>query len=75
MIGAIELVQNREKEDFSASERVGYEIYKIALQKGALLRPLGNTIYFMPPYIITEEEIDKMLTICRDSIEEYISKR
>lgn len=75
MIGAIELVQNREKEDFPASERVGYEIYKIALQKGALLRPLGNTIYFMPPYIITEEEIDKMLIICRDSIEEYISKR
>ncbi|WP_288217871.1 aminotransferase class III-fold pyridoxal phosphate-dependent enzyme, partial [uncultured Fusobacterium sp.] len=75
MIGAIELVQNREKEDFPASERAGYEIYKIALQKGALLRPLGNTIYFMPPYIITEEEIDKMLTICRDSIEEYISKR
>lgn len=75
MIGAIELVQNKEKEEFPNSERAGYEIYKIALQKGALLRPLGNTIYFMPPYIITEEEIDKMLTICRDSIEEYISKR
>lgn len=75
MIGAIELVQNSKKEDFPAGERAGYEIYKIALKKGALLRPLGNTIYFMPPYIITYDEIDKMLEICRDSIEEYMKSR
>ncbi|MBR8701783.1 MULTISPECIES: adenosylmethionine--8-amino-7-oxononanoate transaminase [unclassified Fusobacterium] len=75
MIGAIELVQNNKKEDFPAGERAGYEIYKIALKKGALLCPLGNTIYFMPPYIITYDEIDKMLEICRDSIEEYMKSR
>lgn len=38
-------------------KRAGIEFYKHALQEGLLLRPLGNTIYFMPPYIITEEEI------------------
>ena len=75
LIGAIELVQNKEKEDFPAGERAGYEIYKIALKKGALLRPLGNTIYFMPPYIIKKEEIDKMLEICKESIEEYLENR
>lgn len=75
LIGAIELVQNKEKEDFPAGERAGYEIYKIALKKGALLRPLGNTIYFMPPYIIKKEEIDRMLEICKESIEEYLEKR
>jgi adenosylmethionine-8-amino-7-oxononanoate aminotransferase len=23
-----------------------------------VLRPLGNTVYFMPPYIISEQEMD-----------------
>lgn len=75
MIGAIELVKNNKRnEEFPSSLRAGYEIYKIALKKGALLRPLGNTIYFMPPYVITKEEIDKMLNICKESIEEYLSR-
>ncbi len=29
-----------------------------ALKKGLLLRPIGNTVYFMPPYVIEEEEMD-----------------
>jgi adenosylmethionine-8-amino-7-oxononanoate aminotransferase len=28
-----------------------------ALERELLLRPLGNTVYFMPPYVITDEEI------------------
>jgi len=32
--------------------------FKKALEKKLLLRPLGNTVYFMPPYIINEEEMD-----------------
>lgn len=71
LIGAIEIVKNKSGEEYSPKERAGYEIYKIALKKGAILRPLGNTIYFMPPYIIEEKEIDTMLTICKESIEEY----
>jgi adenosylmethionine-8-amino-7-oxononanoate aminotransferase len=31
-----------------------------ALQKGIYLRPLGNTVYIMPPYCITEEELAKV---------------
>ena len=35
--------------------------YAAALQHGLLLRPIGNTVYFMPPYVINEEEIDVMI--------------
>lgn len=31
--------------------------YQRALSKELLLRPIGNTVYFMPPYVINEEEI------------------
>ncbi|SNR87694.1 adenosylmethionine-8-amino-7-oxononanoate aminotransferase apoenzyme [Anaerovirgula multivorans] len=73
MIGAIELVKDqRTKEGFDWRKRVGYQIYKIAVKKGVLLRPLGNIVYFMPPYVINDHEIDFMLQIARDSILEYL---
>lgn len=31
--------------------------YQAALKRNLLLRPIGNTVYFMPPYVIGEEEI------------------
>ena len=35
--------------------------YRSALDKGLLLRPLGNTVYFMPPYIMEEEHMDRLV--------------
>lgn len=76
MIGAIELVKDKNtKEGFHWKERVGYQIYKRALEKGVLLRPLGNIIYFMPPYVINEEEIDLMVRTARESILEHFKTR
>ena len=75
MIGAIELVKDKiTKEPFESERRVGYNIYKKALEKGVLLRALGNIIYFMPPYVITEKEIDFMVEVARDSIIEYFNE-
>ncbi|RCX18380.1 adenosylmethionine-8-amino-7-oxononanoate aminotransferase [Anaerobacterium chartisolvens] len=74
MIGAIELVKDKKtKEGFNWKKRVGYEIYKKALNKGVLLRPLGNIIYFMPPYIINESETDYMVSAARDAILEHLN--
>jgi len=36
--------------------------FMLALQQELLLRPMGNTVYFMPPYIITEEEMQMLVT-------------
>ncbi|MDX8380114.1 MAG: adenosylmethionine--8-amino-7-oxononanoate transaminase [Gallionella sp.] len=36
--------------------------FEQGLQHELLLRPMGNTVYFMPPYIINEEEMNLMLT-------------
>ena len=75
MIGAIELVKDTfSKEPFETERRVGYNIYQKALKKGVLLRALGNIVYFMPPYVISEEEIDFMVDVARDSIIEYFNE-
>jgi adenosylmethionine-8-amino-7-oxononanoate aminotransferase len=38
--------------------KIGSIITEKAMQRGVYLRPLGNAIYLMPPYCITEEELD-----------------
>lgn len=73
LINAIELVKNKKtKEGYDPKLRIGYEIYKRALNKGLILRPLGNVLYFNPPLVINEEEIDKAISICRESVSEVI---
>ncbi|MEA1879370.1 MAG: adenosylmethionine--8-amino-7-oxononanoate transaminase [Campylobacterota bacterium] len=57
MVTAIEL------KGYESSERIGLRIYEYALTQGVLLRPLGHIIYFMPPYIIGYDEIDKMIDV------------
>ncbi len=55
--------------DGNIEDRIGLQVYKYGLQQGVLLRPLGNTIYFMPPYIITNQEIDKMINTAYEAVE------
>ncbi len=62
MIAAVEL------KGYAPEERIGLKIYQYGLQNGVLLRPLGNIIYFMPPYVITKEEIEKMIYIAYKAI-------
>ena len=62
MVTAIEL------KGYDVKERIGLRIYEYALEQGVLLRPLGHVIYFMPPYIITYEEIDKMIEVAYEGI-------
>ena len=62
MIAAVEL------QGYAPEERMGLRIYQYALKHGVLLRPLGNVIYFMPPFVIDPQEIDKMIETAYDGI-------
>lgn len=69
MILAIEMVKNKKnKQPFAWQERRGLRVYQHALQNQALLRPLGNVVYFMPPYVISEEQIDHLANVAWDGI-------
>ncbi|MBC9786244.1 adenosylmethionine--8-amino-7-oxononanoate transaminase [Heliobacterium chlorum] len=72
MVGAIELVEDKSsKGGFDWKKRIGYRIYKIGLEKGIILRPLGNILYFMPPYVVTKEDIDFMVDTAFSAINEF----
>ncbi len=66
-VGAIELVSNKATKDAGGYlDRIGQQLYPAFLERGLLLRPLGNILYFMPPYVITDAEVDWVITQMRE---------
>jgi adenosylmethionine-8-amino-7-oxononanoate aminotransferase len=68
---AIELVRDRKTRDTGGYlDRMGPELMARFLNLGLLLRPLGNVLYFMPPYVIRDEEahwaLDQIEDVLRD---------
>ena len=69
MILAIEMAKDKaNKTPFDWRERRGMQVYEHGLENGVLLRPLGNVVYMMPPYIIKKEEIELMLKVAIEGI-------
>ena len=73
MVTAVELVEGPQKRPFDRSRRIGHAVYRRALERGVLLRPLGDVLYFMPPYVISEEEILFMVDGARGALGEVLS--
>jgi len=70
LIVAVEFVRDQaSRRTFNWRERRHLQIYRYALSRGVLLRPLGNVIYFMPPYVISPEEIDLMVQMAREGLD------
>ena len=70
MILAIETVKDKASgERFDWRERRGLKAYEYALSQGALLRPIGNVIYLMPPYVIEPEQIDWLAGVARGAVD------
>ncbi|WP_329742605.1 adenosylmethionine--8-amino-7-oxononanoate transaminase [Dyella sp. A6] len=69
MIAAVELVADKASRcPFPAGERRGLRVYLHGLQHEALLRPLGNIVYFMPPYVVSEADIDHLVDVAKAGI-------
>lgn len=69
MVAAVEMVMDKpQKTPFPWQQRRGYQVYQHALKMGALLRPLGNVVYFMPPLTIDNATLEELLDIAYRSI-------
>ena len=70
MILAMELVKDKATmEPFPWQERRGLRVYQHSITREALLRPLGNVTYFMPPYVISENQIRHLATVATEGID------
>jgi adenosylmethionine-8-amino-7-oxononanoate aminotransferase len=70
MVVAIEMVKDKTTlEPYDFRERRGLKVFQHAMSRGAMLRPLGNVIYWMPPYVITPEEIDFLGEVTREGLD------
>jgi adenosylmethionine-8-amino-7-oxononanoate aminotransferase len=68
-IAAFELVDGKD----TYLNAISTSITKKSLESGIYLRPLGNTVYIMPPYCITEEQLNKIYRFLLDLLNEYQS--
>jgi adenosylmethionine-8-amino-7-oxononanoate aminotransferase len=69
MVLAIEMVKDKAtKTAYPWQERRGLKVFQHALERGALL-PLGSVVYFLPPYVITPEQIDFLAEVASEGID------
>jgi 4-aminobutyrate---pyruvate transaminase len=69
-MGALEIVADKQtKVPFPAEQDVSERIAAVALDKGLIIRPLGNAVIIAPPFIITEDEIEEMLAIITETLD------
>lgn len=60
---------------FDPKERRGYEFFKAAVQEGAMIRPLLDTIYFLPPLNTPDEQLDQLAEITVKAIRKAIASK
>jgi len=45
-----------------------YKLFSFFMENGVCLRPLGNTIYILAPYVITDEQLEKVYQVIEESL-------
>ncbi|HHZ88529.1 MAG TPA: aminotransferase class III-fold pyridoxal phosphate-dependent enzyme [Chromatiaceae bacterium] len=70
MLLAIEVVEdNVSNTPYPTEQRRGHRIFEYALKQGVLLQPIGDVIYFMPPYVMAPEQIEIIAEVVWQGLE------
>jgi len=72
--GTIMAIEIRTKESDSYLNSSREFFYNFFIRKGIIMRPLGNIIYFLPPYCIREKEMNAVYTSITESLEQFRKK-
>ena len=74
MIVAFELTRNGDRRTpFDPAQRIGLHAYRAALDHGVVLRPLGDILYWMPPYCVDHGQLALLAETTRMAIDEAIA--
>ncbi|WP_246194184.1 adenosylmethionine--8-amino-7-oxononanoate transaminase [Pseudoxanthomonas jiangsuensis] len=71
MVVAFELCRDGDRgRPFDPALRIGLRAYRAALDRGVLLRPLGDVLYWMPPYCVDAAQLDLLAEATAEAIAE-----
>ncbi len=45
------------------------KLYNFFIENGVILRPVGNIVYILPPYVITNEQLEKVYQVVENALE------
>jgi adenosylmethionine-8-amino-7-oxononanoate aminotransferase len=78
LLAAVELVEDRAtKQNFAADRKVAPRVQAEMMKRGVItrVRPVagahpapGDTIYFAPPLVVTDREVDRLVSVTRDAV-------
>ncbi|MDE0448949.1 MAG: aspartate aminotransferase family protein [Spirochaetaceae bacterium] len=70
---AVEIVRDRAtKEEFPAADNVGNRVHAAAQARGLFSRVRGDVFPLAPPVVTSEQQLDRMVEILRDSVHEVL---
>ncbi len=75
LMTGIELSEDPEADrPFAPERRLGHQVTLAARRRGVIIRPLGDVVVLMPALAMTEEQIDELVTVTRQSIDEVTGR-
>lgn len=73
LIAGVELVADwRSRRPFDLKDRAGIRVCEAMAERGVLTRPVGNLVVLMPPYCMTDDQVERLVAALRDSIREVL---
>jgi adenosylmethionine-8-amino-7-oxononanoate aminotransferase len=73
-IGAIDIINPLTGNPYPPQERIGFQIYKESLKNNLILRPLGDTIYWLLPITVKNKDIDSIFNKTRKTINTVLER-
>jgi len=71
MVAAVDL-RAADGRPLDPGRRTGYRVYREAVRRGALLRPLGDTLYLFPPLNTPASDLDQMMGVLTASVDAVV---
>jgi len=69
VLGIIFALEIKSKNQESYYGTMRNKLYNFFIENGVILRPVGNIVYILPPYIITDKQLGKVYEIVEKAIE------
>ena len=69
MLGVIFALEIKTESAASYYGTLRNKLYDFFIENGVILRPVGNIVYILPPYVITDEQLQKVYQVVENALE------